>query len=97
MEPTNWRDAGAEILPFSPLADEAPAADADAVFLPGGYPVLHAAGLAGAATFMDGLRGRARHGAAIYDECGGYMVLGRGLVDGDGGRHEMAGLLALET
>jgi cobyrinic acid a,c-diamide synthase len=36
-----WRDAGAEILPFSPLADEAPAGDADAIFLPGGYPELH--------------------------------------------------------
>jgi len=94
---SGWRDAGAEILPFSPLADEAPASGADAVFLPGGYPELHAARLAGAATFMDGLRGRAADGAAIYGECGGYMVLGRGLVDGDGARHEMAGLLALET
>jgi len=94
---SGWRDAGAEILPFSPLADEAPDNTADAVFLPGGYPELHAGTLSHASTFMDGLRGRAADGAAIYGECGGYMVLGRGLVDGDGARHEMAGLLALET
>ncbi len=92
-----WRDAGAEILPFSPLADEAPPKDADAVYLPGGYPELHAGTLAAAATFMDGLRGRVASGAAVYGECGGYMVLGRGLVDGDGERHAMAGLLGLET
>ena len=51
--------AGAEILPFSPLADEAPAADADLVWLPGGYPELHAGTLAAARPFHAGLR-RAR-------------------------------------
>ena len=44
---TGWRSAGAEVLPFSPLADEAPDAGADAVYLPGGYPELHAGRLAG--------------------------------------------------
>ncbi len=46
-----WRRAGAEVLPFSPLADAGPPADADAVFLPGGYPELHAGGLAGNSKF----------------------------------------------
>src|SRR6202035_4196448 len=41
-----WRQTGAEIIPFSPLADEAPDASADAVWLPGGYPELHAGTLA---------------------------------------------------
>ena len=92
-----WRRAGAEIVAFSPLADHAPDADADAVYLPGGYPELHAGRLAAAGGFLGGLRRAAARGAAVYGECGGYMVLGKGLMDADGTRHAMAGLLALET
>jgi cobyrinic acid a,c-diamide synthase len=92
-----WRRAGAEILPFSPLADEAPDARADAIYLPGGYPELHAGRLAANRHFLEGLRAAAARDAAIYGECGGYMVLGEGLVDRDGARHDMAGLLPLET
>ena len=92
-----WRAAGAELLPFSPLADEAPDGACDAVFLPGGYPELHGAQLAANRGFLDGVRASQGRGAAIYGECGGYMVLGEGLVDGDGARHQMAGLLPLET
>jgi cobyrinic acid a,c-diamide synthase len=92
-----WRFAGAEIIPFSPLADEAPDATADAVWLPGGYPELHAGALASARNFREGLGTLARRGVAIHGECGGYMVLGRGLEDADGNRHEMTGLLGLET
>jgi len=91
-----WRDAGAEILPFSPLANEAPASDADLVWLPGGYPELHAGRLAANDVFLDGLR---RHAAnkPVHGECGGYMALGAGLIDKDGTRHKMAGLLGLVT
>ncbi len=93
----DWRATGAAVLPFSPLADEAPDPDADAVYLPGGYPELHAGRIAGAARFLDGLRSAAARGATVFGECGGYMVLGRGLTDADGQRHAMAGLLPLET
>jgi cobyrinic acid a,c-diamide synthase len=92
-----WRSAGAELTLFSPLADEAPRRDADAVFLPGGYPELHAGRLSGNRRFLAGLIEAAERGATIYGECGGYMVLGRGLVDAAGARHAMAGLLPLET
>jgi cobyrinic acid a,c-diamide synthase len=92
-----WRLAGAEIVPFSPLADEAPDAAADAVWLPGGYPELHAGVLASAHVFRTGLQKSARRSVPIHGECGGYMVLGRGLEDADGNRHEMTGLLGLET
>jgi cobyrinic acid a,c-diamide synthase len=92
-----WRAAGAELSFFSPLADEAPDPAADAIFLPGGYPELHAARLAAAARFLAGLRAAAARGAAVYGECAGYMVLGTGLVDADGARHAMAGLLPVET
>jgi cobyrinic acid a,c-diamide synthase len=92
-----WRAAGAEVSAFSPLADEAPEPSCDAVYLPGGYPELHGGRLAANDGFLSGLRAAAERGAAIYGECGGYMVLGRGLVDGDGRRHPMAGLLPLES
>lgn len=91
-----WRAAGAQIMPFSPLADQAPDPGADLVWLPGGYPELHAATLAAATCFKAGL---ARHAETrpVHGECGGYMVLGQALVDKDGARHEMAGLLGLVT
>ncbi len=92
-----WRAAGAEVATFSPLADQAPDAAADAVYLPGGYPELAAGRLAAAANFLAGLRDAAKRGAVLYGECGGYMTLGRGLVDAQGQRHAMAGLLPLET
>ncbi|MEC9268645.1 MAG: cobyrinate a,c-diamide synthase [Pseudomonadota bacterium] len=92
-----WRTAGSEILPFSPLADEAPSDIADAVYLPGGYPELHAGRIAANGTFLTGLQRKARGGSAIFAECGGYMVLGRTLRDADGTTHAMAGLLPVET
>jgi cobyrinic acid a,c-diamide synthase len=92
-----WRDQGAELSCFSPLADEAPDPAADAVYLPGGYPELHAGRLAAAERFLSGLRRAASRGATIYGECGGYMALGEGLTDADGRTHRMAGLLPLAT
>ena len=92
-----WRRAGAELSTFSPLAGEAPATSADAVYLPGGYPELHAGRIAAARGFLDGLRAAADRGAMIYGECGGYMVLGERLIDADGVEHAMAGLLPVAT
>jgi cobyrinic acid a,c-diamide synthase len=92
-----WRSVGAELSFFSPLADEAPEPGCDAVYLPGGYPELHAGRLAAAARFMSGLRDAAERGAAIYGECGGYMVLGESLTDAAGAEHRMGGLLPLRT
>jgi cobyrinic acid a,c-diamide synthase len=92
-----WRSAGAEILAFSPLADQAPDPAADAVWLPGGYPELHAGTLAAAHRFREGLRVLAGRAVPIHGECGGYMVLGTGIEDAEGRRHAMTGLLSLET
>jgi cobyrinic acid a,c-diamide synthase len=91
-----WRAAGAEIMPFSPLADEAPDANADVCWLPGGYPELHAGRLAANHRFRQAL-GAFAMARPVHGECGGYMVLGTGLVDAHGKRHEMTGLLGLET
>ena len=78
-----WRRAGAEILPFSPLADEPPPDRADSCWLPGGYPELHAGALAAARRFADGLR-RFAQTRPVHGECGGYMVLGQSLEDARG-------------
>lgn len=93
----DWRDAGAAISFFSPLADEAPAEDADAILLPGGYPELHAERLANAQTFMAALRASAARGTLVYGECGGYMVLGETLTDASGATWPMARLLPVST
>ena len=89
-----WQEAGATLSFFSPLANEAPQKNTDAVFLPGGYPELFAGKLSNNSVFMEGLQ---TFQGLIYGECGGYMVLGDGLVDKAGIRHAMAGLLPLET
>lgn len=91
-----WRAAGAEIIPFSPLADEAPDPQSDLVWLPGGYPELHAGALANAGRFRSALTTFAQS-RPVHGECGGYMALGAGLVDAEGRRHQMLGLLGLET
>src|SRR5260370_1355758 len=91
------RGEGAELSFFSPLADEAPDPTADAVYLPGGYPELHAGRLAASGRFVAGLQQGAMAGTAIYGECGGYMVLGEALSDAEGRVHRMAGLLPLAT
>ncbi|WP_394177793.1 cobyrinate a,c-diamide synthase [Yoonia maritima] len=89
----DWRRAGASLSFFSPLADE-PAPKADFIYLPGGYPELHAGRLANCQQFLNSLRTTT---AQIFGECGGYMVLGQALIDAEGVTHKMAGLLELET
>jgi cobyrinic acid a,c-diamide synthase len=91
-----WRHAGAQIMPFSPLADEAPPECCDCCWLPGGYPELHAATLAAAQRFRKKLAEFAET-RAVHGECGGYMVLGQGIEDAQGTRHAMGGLLAHAT
>lgn len=92
-----WRRQGAEISFFSPLADEAPDKNADAVYLCGGYPELFAKQLTNATNFKNSLKAMAARGVCIYGECGGYMTLGETLEDADGVCHPMLGLLPLKT
>lgn len=91
----DWIQADTKIKWFSPLADE-PVPDAEAVFLPGGYPELYGAQLAGNQIFIQSLR-NASQTSDIYGECGGYMALGETLIDANGVAHKMAGLLGLTT
>lgn len=92
-----WHAAGATLSFLSPLADESANTNSDAVFLPGGYPELHALTLANATRFHASLATARDRGALIYGECGGYMVLGESLIDAAGVTHRMAGLLPIRT
>lgn len=93
----HWQRQGAELSFFSPLKDEAPDEQCDAIYLPGGYPELHAPILASNQNFLNGLRTAGDKNKVIFGECGGYMVLGKTLVDKEGISHTMAGILNLET
>ena len=88
---------GAELVPFSPIADRALPTDCGAVYIGGGFPELFAAALAANAPMIESLRAAAARGVPIYGECGGLMYLGRGLTDLDGVRHAMAGLVPAES
>ena len=86
------RAMGAQTIYFSPLADrELP--EADALWLPGGYPELHAGRLAANTPMLEALRAFHRAGKPILAECGGLMACTDSLIDGEGGTHSMLGLL----
>ncbi|PQO87477.1 cobyrinate a,c-diamide synthase [Massilia phosphatilytica] len=84
---------GARITWFSPLADEPVPEDADAVYLPGGYPELHGEALAQAGRWQASIRAAHASGLPILAECGGMMVLAESLADKEGRDWPMAGLL----
>lgn len=92
----SWLAAGAQLLPFSPLADEAPPDECDCCWLPGGYPELHAEKLSKADNFRSGMK-RLAETRSVHGECGGFMVLGNLLEDADSAVHPMLGLLSHST
>jgi cobyrinic acid a,c-diamide synthase len=87
------RVLGATLSYFSPLANQAVPAQADAVYLPGGYPELHAEQLSKAATWQASIRSAHAAGLPIVAECGGMMALADTLADKSGAVWKMAGLL----
>lgn len=87
------RALGAELLFFSPLADESVPADADALYLPGGYPELHAAVLATNNCSATSIRAFVASGKPVLAECGGMLYLLEELQDLQGRHHPMLGLL----
>ncbi len=89
--------AGAEVVPFSPLADAGLPEGTRLVYLGGGYPELHAERLAANRPMRDALRRYHEEGGAIYAECGGLMYCCRELVDGEGRTFPMLDLLPART
>ncbi|KZR85189.1 Cobyrinic acid A,C-diamide synthase [Synechococcus sp. MIT S9509] len=87
---------GMPVLPWSPLSDAAPPSEATGLILPGGFPELHAEQLSECKTTFSSLHAWLRD-KPIYAECGGMLLLGRGLAGPDGTLHTMAGLLPFEA
>ena len=86
------RQLGARLIEFSPCWD-ANLPPCDAVWLPGGYPELHAATIAANVGMREALRRHVNQGRPLWAECGGMMVLFDSLIDTQGTRHAMWGLL----
>jgi cobyrinic acid a,c-diamide synthase len=89
--------AGGEVVPFSPLADQALPEGTSVLYLGGGYPELHAARLAANESMRASIRHFHRDGGTLYAECGGLMYAGRELVDATGSRFPMLDLLPART
>jgi cobyrinic acid a,c-diamide synthase len=90
------QEAGAEIVPFSPL-DETLPRDLDGLYLGGGFSDVFAARLSANHALFESLHRAHAQGVPIYAECGGLMLLGRSLRTADGSVHEMAGLVPVEV
>lgn len=86
------RALGAELVCFSPLRDAA-LPPCDAVWLPGGYPELHAERLGANDGLRESLRAHVAAGKPVWAECGGMMALFDAIVDQQGIEHPMWGLL----
>lgn len=87
------REAGATLQFFSPLNDEPIPVNADAIYIPGGYPELHCATLSSAKCWQDSMRAAYAKGMPILAECGGMMVAAESLTDAQGTQWPMLGLL----
>jgi len=85
----------ATVRMFSPVAGD-PLPDCDGVYLPGGYPELHAAELAASSTLAE-LGDRASEGLPVFGECGGLMAMSQSLTTTDGESHAMAGILPADV
>jgi cobyrinic acid a,c-diamide synthase len=91
------RDAGAEIVEFSPLRHSRLPDALDALYVGGGYPELFASELAGNHSMLASVARFAEAGLPIYAECGGLMFLGREIVTSEGSAFSMAGVLPLRV
>lgn len=87
---------GVRWVPFSPLREGLPEGVAG-LYLPGGYPELHAETLSRNTTLLEGLRAAHVAGMPIFAECGGYMLLAEALVDLEGRAHPMARVIPGRT
>ncbi|MBQ1359057.1 MAG: cobyrinic acid a,c-diamide synthase, partial [Ruthenibacterium sp.] len=87
------RDAGAELVFFSPVHDAALPGGAGGLYLPGGYPELYAGQLSQNAAMRRAVRRAVEAGLPTVAECGGFLYLGRSLEGEDGAVHPMAGAL----
>ena len=96
------REAGAELVEFSPLADEGLPAETAGIYLPGGYPELFAEALAANGAMREAIRQAVEAGMPVYAECGGFIYLTEGVVSVAGAQHaaplqEFVGIFPVTT
>ena len=92
-----FRDAGAEVVFFSPLRDTALPENIGGLYLPGGYPELHARELSGNTSLLREITRKIEFGLPTAAECGGFLYLGQSLTDAEGQSWPMAGVLPGEA
>ena len=92
-----FRDAGAEVVFFSPLRDTALPENIGGLYLPGGYPELHAKELSGNTSLLREIKQKIESGLPTAAECGGFLYLGQSLTDAEGQSWPMAGVLPGEA
>ncbi len=91
------RSAGAELVPFSPLEDEALPENIHGLYLGGGYPELYGEKLSKNKKMISSIREWCESSSPVYAECGGFMYLTEGVVDHDGNFYTMAGLFPVKA
>ena len=92
-----FRDAGAEVVFFSPLRDTALPENIGGLYLPGGYPELHARELSENTSLLREIKQKIEFGLPTAAECGGFLYLGQSLTDAEGQSWPMAGVLPGEA
>lgn len=92
-----FRDAGAEVVFFSPLRDTALPENIGGLYLPGGYPELHARELSENTSLLREIKRKIDSGLPTAAECGGFLYLGQSLTDAEGQSWPMAGVLPGEA
>ena len=88
-----FRDAGAEVVFFSPLRDTALPENIGGLYLPGGYPELHARELSENTSLLREIKRKIESGLPTAAECGGFLYLGQSLTDAEGQSWPMVGVL----
>ena len=89
------REQGAEIVPFSPIADRALPAGLDALYFGGGYPELYTRELSANTAMFEQVRAFVRSGGHVYAECGGLLYLSQQLSTLEGGVYPLLGIMPL--
>ena len=84
---------GGKLVYFSPLEDEGPPEEADALYLGGGYPELYARQLSQNQACREAVKQAASRGMPVLAECGGFLYLQKSLQDEEGSSWPMAGVL----
>lgn len=91
------KEAGAELLPFSPLHDEALPKDISGIYIGGGFPEVFADKLSQNVRMLSLLKHNIDIGMPVYAECGGLMYLTKRIIDLDGNEHKMIGVFDLDA